>query len=318
MIYALIFAALFVCELIYFKIADKFNIIDKPNERSSHRQITLRGGGVIFYFGVFIVFIISKFAYPYFFAGLTLISLISFADDLKPQSSKLRIAVHFSAMALMFVQWNLFGEHWYFVIIALILCTGIINAFNFMDGINGMTGIYSTVVILVLGYINLFQTQFVDNELIIVLILSLAVFNFFNFRKNAKCFAGDVGAVSIAFCIMFLLGKLIVKTQDFSYIIFLSVYGIDTVLTIIHRLILRENIFNAHRKHLYQVMANELKIPHIAVSSIYAVLQTAISSLFIIFYKFHGIFFFIIIILLSIIYILFKKKYFHLHLKNIK
>jgi UDP-N-acetylmuramyl pentapeptide phosphotransferase/UDP-N-acetylglucosamine-1-phosphate transferase len=310
MIYILLFIVLFVTELVYFRIANYFNIIDKPNERSSHSKITLRGGGIIFYIGMLLYFFSEGFQYPWFIIGLTLISLISFADDIKPQSHKLRLAVHFMAMILMFYQWNLFELPWHFTLLALILCTGILNAYNFMDGINGITGGYSLIIAAAFWYINNFQIEFVDNNLIYVIILSLVVFNFFNFRKKAKCFAGDVGSISMAFILLFLLGKLVVKTQDFSYIILFVVYGVDAVLTIIHRLMLRENIFEAHRKHLYQLLANELKIPHLVVSTFYAVLQAVIIALFFVFKEYSYLYLLITIITLSIAYYFFKRKYF--------
>lgn len=273
MYYLIILVLLFLAELFYFKVADKYNIIDKPNERSSHTRITLRGGGVIFYFGALVYFLTSGFEYPWFMLALTFVAIISFMDDIRSTSQKLRLVFHFSAMALMFYQWGLFSLSWWWIIIALIICTGIINAYNFMDGINGITGGYSLVVLLSLAYINEEVTPFVEQDLIYTVIMSVLVFCFFNFRKKARCFAGDVGSVSIAFILLFLLGKLIIQTGDFSWIILLSVYGVDSVLTIFHRLMLHENIGLPHRKHLYQLMANELRIPHVVVSVIYMVLQ---------------------------------------------
>lgn len=273
MYYLIILVLLFLAELFYFKVADKYNIIDKPNERSSHTRITLRGGGVIFYFGALVYFLTSGFEYPWFMLALTFVAIISFIDDIRSTSQKLRLVFHFSAMALMFYQWGLFSLSWWWIIIALIICIGIINAYNFMDGINGITGGYSLVVLLSLAYINEEVTPFVEQELIYTVIMSVLVFCFFNFRKKARCFAGDVGSVSIAFILLFLLGKLIIQTGDFSWIILLSVYGVDSVLTIFHRLMLHENIGLPHRKHLYQLMANELRIPHVVVSVIYMVLQ---------------------------------------------
>lgn len=311
--YLLLFIALFAAELAYFRIADHFNIIDKPNERSSHSRLTLRGGGIVFYMGILLYFAFSGFQYQWFFLGLTLISIVSFADDIRPQSSKLRLLVHFAAMGLMFYEWGLYDLPWYYTLLALIFCTGIINAYNFMDGINGITGGYSLAVVGGLWYINTYQVAFVDNDFIYTLALAVLVFNFFNFRTKAKCFAGDVGAISIAFIILFLLGLLIVKTADFSYIILLAVYGVDTVLTIIHRLMLKENIFDAHRKHAYQLMANEMKIKHVVVSSFYAVLQVLIFAGFIAFKSYSYLYLVVIILMLSIAYIVFKKKYFHLH-----
>ena len=146
--------------------------------------------------------------------------------------------------------------------------------------------------------------------MIYVLLLSLLVFNFFNFRRKAKCFAGDVGAISIAFVIIFLLGKLIITSGDFSYIILLAVYGVDSVFTIFHRLILKENIFQAHRIHLFQLLANELKIPHLVVSTIYGLIQTFIVIGFFYFKLNSWTYFVVVISLLSTIYILFKSYYY--------
>lgn len=313
MIYLLIFPLLFLAELLYFRLADTFNIIDKPNERSSHTRITLRGGGVIFYFGALLYFLTSGMEYPWFMLGLTLISLISFTDDVCSVSQKMRLVFHFSAMGLLFYQWGLFSLPWWTVVVALVVCTGIINAYNFMDGINGITGGYSLVVLGALGYINQVIVPFVDAELIYTMLIAVLVFNFFNFRKRAKCFAGDVGSVSIAFVVLFLLGKLILVTQDFGWIILLAVYGVDSVLTIIHRLLLHENILEAHRKHAYQLMANELKMPHLLVSGLYMVLQAGIVIGYIGLFEWRYVYLAGVICGLSLIYVWFVRRYFRLH-----
>lgn len=313
MYYLIILVLLFLAELFYFKVADKYNIIDKPNERSSHTRITLRGGGVIFYFGALVYFLTSGFEYPWFMLALTFVAIISFIDDIRSTSQKLRLVFHFSAMALMFYQWGLFSLSWWWIIIALIICIGIINAYNFMDGINGITGGYSLVVLLSLAYINEEVTPFVEQELIYTVIMSVLVFCFFNFRKKARCFAGDVGSVSIAFILLFLLGKLIIQTGDFSWIILLSVYGVDSVLTIFHRLMLHENIGLPHRKHLYQLMANELRIPHVVVSVIYMVLQFLIVAGLLWLPVDHWVYFFTVIGGLAVIYIICMYRYYPLH-----
>lgn len=313
MYYLIILVLLFLAELFYFKVADKYNIIDKPNERSSHTRITLRGGGVIFYFGALVYFLTSGFEYPWFMLALTFVAIISFIDDIRSTSQKLRLVFHFSAMALMFYQWGLFSLSWWWIIIALIICIGIINAYNFMDGINGITGGYSLVVLLSLAYINEEVTPFVEQDLIYTVIMSVLVFCFFNFRKKARCFAGDVGSVSIAFILLFLLGKLIIQTGDFSWIILLSVYGVDSVLTIFHRLMLHENIGLPHRKHLYQLMANELRIPHVVVSVIYMVLQFLIVAGLLWLPVDHWVYFFTVIGGLAVIYIICMYRYYPLH-----
>lgn len=311
--YLIIFILLLLVEYLYFNIADKFNIIDKPNERSSHNQITLRGGGIIFYIGTLGYFFMSHFEFSWFVLGLTLISLISFIDDIFSVDNRVRLIIHFFAMALMFYQWGMLLLPWWTILVALILCTGIINAYNFMDGINGITGVYSLVVLIALAYINNVIVCFVEQNFINTMLCAVLVFNYFNFRKHAKCFAGDVGSVSIAFIILFLMGLLIIKTQNISWIILLVVYGVDSVLTIIHRLILHENIGLPHRKHLYQIMANELKIPHLVVATIYMVVQGLIIIGFIYFYKYSYYYLAGTIIVLSLCYIGFMNKYFYLH-----
>ena len=313
MYYVIVLVLLFLAELFYFKIADRCNIIDKPNERSSHTRITLRGGGIIFYFGALAYFLSNQWEYPWFMLALTLITFISFIDDIRSTSQGLRLVFHFTAMALMFYQWGLFSLSWWWIIIALIVCTGIINAYNFMDGINGITGGYSLIILGALAYINTEITKFVEPALIYTVLCSVLVFCFFNFRKKAKCFAGDVGSVSIAFIILFLIGKLIIQTEDFSWIILLVVYGVDSVLTIIHRLLLHENIGLPHRKHMYQLMANELKIPHEVVSLVYMVVQGIVMVGYISCPNYSYIFLLCTVLLLSVIYIWFMKTFFRLH-----
>jgi len=311
--YLIVFALLFVAELIYFKIADRYNIIDKPNERSSHTRITLRGGGVIFYFGALAYFLTNDLGYPWFMLGLTLITAISFVDDVRPVSQKIRLLFHFTAMALMFWQWGLTDLPWWYMLVALIVCTGIINAYNFMDGINGITGGYSLVILCALAYINASIVPFVEAKLIYTSIAAVLVFNFFNFRKRAKCFAGDVGSVSIAFILLFLIGRLILVTNDFSYIILLVVYGVDSILTIVHRIMLHENIGLPHRKHLYQLMANELKIPHVVVSSVYMLVQAVIMIGYLALRQYGYWYLLAAIVCLSLFYVWFMKRCYYLH-----
>ena len=319
MTYLIIVAVLLMAELLYFRIADKCNIIDKPNERSSHSSIVLRGGGIVFLIGAWVWSIFYGFQYPWFLAGLTLVSVVSFIDDIRSLPDSARLVVQFIAAALAFYQMDILHLNlWWVVLLALIVYVGITNVYNFMDGINGITAGYSLSVLIPLMFINN-GSLYVDSSLIIVSILSVLVFCFFNFRPKgkAKCFAGDVGSISIAFILLFILGTIIIKTQDVTYLILLIVYGIDACLTICHRIMLHENLGEAHRKHVYQLMANELKIGHTAVSSLYMVLQLAISLVFI--YVIpntalaHWIYLIAVLVVLGIAYLLFKKKYYHLH-----
>lgn len=313
MIFAVIFILLFFLEIAYFRVADRFNIIDKPNLRSSHTSITLRGGGIIFLIGIWLYAAFFGLTYPWFFLGLTLIGLISFVDDIHSLPDSWRLVVQFTSMFMMFYQFGILNLHdWWMVLIALIVCVGIINAYNFMDGINGITGGYSIAVLLPLIYLN-FKDGFIEQSFLYVVGLSLLVFCFFNFRKKAKCFAGDVGSISIAFILLFALGQLILKTQNFSYIVFIAVYGADAILTICHRIMLHENLGEAHRKHAYQLMANELKIPHVKVSMLYMAMQLVISFGMIFVPINHYIYLGLVIIVLLVAYLAFMNKNYHLH-----
>lgn len=319
--YLIIAAVLIVAELVYFKIADKFNIIDKPNQRSSHSTIVLRGGGIIFLIGAWIGGAFFGLQYPWFLLALTIVAGVSFIDDIHSLPDSLRLVCQFAAMLLMFYQLNMLHvDLWWAVILALIVCVGATNIINFMDGINGITGAYAMASLIPLFLLNNSeQGGFVDNSLIITMMLADLVFCFFNFRPRgkAKCFAGDVGSVGVAFILLFLIGCKVMQTGDVTWLVFLVVYGVDGVLTIIHRIMLHENLGQAHRKHAFQLMANELKMSHVTVSLIYACLQLAISLVFIYIVPntilAHWVYLLGVIAVLGLAYVVFMKKYYYLH-----
>ena len=278
---------LLVLELLYFKIASHYNIIDKPNHRSSHTKITLRGGGVIFPFAFVLYFVVSIIHRKEWFVpeqfwsfglGLFLLSAISFLDDILDLSTKLRLIFHFLSVVLLIYflgLWNVLP--FWLLPIAFIFIIGVLNAYNFMDGINGITGVYSLVALATLYYVNQFKISFADIHFIVYPIFACLVFLFFNFRKIARCFAGDVGSMSIAFWVLALLGALVVKTKDFTYFLFLGVYGIEVVSTIIQRIKMKENILEAHRHHLYQLLVNKMNWQHLWVAALYGAIQLGIN-----------------------------------------
>ena len=318
--YLIIAAVLLAAELVYFRIADKCNIIDKPNARSSHTKVVIRGGGIIYILGMWLYAAFFGVELWPFLVGLTLVAGISFVDDIHSLQDSVRlVVVQFVAMGLMFYQWGVLNwESWWIVVLGLILCVGITNAYNFMDGINGINGGYTLAVLLPLAWLNS-RLGFVDQRLIVVALLADLVFCWFNFRPKgkAKCFAGDVGSVGAAFIVVFVLGLLILRTGDFTYIVFLAVYGVDAVLTIVHRIMLHEHLGEAHRKHAYQLMANELGMSHVAVSILYMGLQLVISLVMVYLIPntvlAHWIYLVVVLVLLMAAYVLFMKKYYHLH-----
>ena len=319
MTYLIIFVLLLAAELVYFRIADKFNIIDKPNERSSHSTIVLRGGGIIFLIGAWVWSAFFGFDYPWFLTGLTLVAGVSFVDDIRSLPDSVRLVAQFAAAAMAFYQLGiLHWSMWWIVLVALIVYVGATNVINFMDGINGITAGYSLAVLLPLMAVNM-DGGYVELSLIVSTVLASLVFCVFNFRPKgkAKCFAGDVGSIGIAFIMLFLLGNVIIKTEDITWLIFLLVYGVDGCLTIVHRIMLHENLGEAHRKHAYQLMANELKIGHVKVTSLYMVMQLAVSLGFIYLCPdtvlCHWMYLIGALVVLAVAYVLFMKKYYHLH-----
>lgn len=293
--------------MFYFKLAEHFNIIDRPNERSSHSERTIRGGGIIFPITLVIYVLYYNDISPLIILGALGISLVSFLDDIYTLPNKVRILVHLASVtALIYVLSGITTWAWWITPVLYVFVIGCINAFNFMDGINGLTGLYSIIVFGSLYYMNR-MVEFTDSNLIIVGIIACFVFLFFNFRKNAKCFAGDVGSVCIAYWITCLIAFLVVKTGDLKYVLFLSLYGVDTILTIGHRLILRQNIFLAHRLHFYQILVNERRVPHLVVASFYGIIQLIINWFVIVSKLESYILFSITVIPLCVLYILVKR-----------
>ncbi|MDR3341027.1 MAG: glycosyltransferase family 4 protein [Candidatus Symbiothrix sp.] len=310
--YILITIFLFLGMIVYFRIAGKYNIIDKPNERSSHNYITIRGGGIVFWLAGVLYSVCYLPDSLYFLTGITLISGISLWDDISSLPNRVRIVVHFLSISLIFYGLGLFSQlPWWLIVLAYIFFVGVMNAYNFMDGINGITGLYSLVILLSLQYVNHKLTFFTTHDFINYAIPACIVFLFFNFRKRAKCFAGDVGSLGVSFWIITLLLQLMLVTQSLIWILFLSVYGVDTIFTILHRLYLKQNIFQAHRMHFYQALSNERKFSHLKVSAGYAFVQLLVCIIIMYSYEHYrewdwiiGI---IMVAILSIIY-LFKFR----------
>ena len=299
MVYLFYLGVSILLMLFYFSLARNFNIVDQPNHRSSHSRPVILGAGVLFPSLLLIHFILTDFAFPFFISGLIIVSIISFYDDLKPLSNKLRLFCHLCGVSLMFYEAETLSFSPLIIIAVYVLAIGTINAYNFMDGINGLTVSYSLVTTTSLYYINEKLVSFINSEWLLVCMIALSVTSFFNFRRDAKCFVGDIGSVSMAYIIIFFIILLIVKTQDLKYIALLLVYGLDSVTTIIFRIIRNENIFEAHRSHFYQYLSNILQWPHLAVSMLYAVVQMTINT-FILGYSFSSITFIILVVVSGI------------------
>lgn len=298
----------------YIQLADRLNIVDRPHHQSSHVGVVIRGGGIIFYVAFVLWSVTHGFHWGGCLLGLTILASVSFIDDVRSISPKIRLVCQFVAILLMFNHSGLLHNSLHVIIILAIACVGAVNIYNFMDGINGMTGGYSFVVSLAILYANENMVHFAPSTLIIFVILSIVVFNIFNFKRKAKCFAGDVGSLSIGFIIVFFVLMLALRGHSMSWMAMLVVYSVDGGMTIIHRLMLRENLMKPHKKHAYQIMVNELGMPHLIVSGIYMGLQ-AICCVLYIAYPGYTVFF-IEVGVLSAMYLVFMKKFYHLHVEK--
>lgn len=280
MLYVIVFIALFLFELIYLKIAEKCEIIDNPNHRSAHISPTIRGGGIILIPAIlFFLLLFSNQMSHYigFCLAVLLLATISFIDDLKTLTSKIRIAIHLISFTIIFYSLGFFEEinliQVLLVLVVYVFSLGYLNIYNFMDGINGITFLNALISYITFFIINEFVNEFANSDLLVILSIAMVVFGFFNFRKKPKCFAGDVGSITIGFTIVYFIIKLFISTNNYSIFLLLGVYLLDGGWTIVERIIRKENIFVAHRRHLYQLLVNEIKTPHLVVSIMYFLAQ---------------------------------------------
>ncbi|MEH6748191.1 MAG: glycosyltransferase family 4 protein [Maribacter arcticus] len=313
--YVILGIILLILEVLYLKLADKFNIIDKPNKRSSHTTPTIRGGGIILFFAFVIYglwFNKIEPPYSYLLGSISLVAIISFIDDLISLSSKVRILVHILAFTLIFYSLDLFNFYSILAIaLVYIISIGFLNIYNFMDGINGLTFLNTLATYTILLILNTFYIPFTESGLLGILIIATLVFGIFNFRKSPKCFAGDIGSITIGLSVIYFVLSFYMKTENPLIFLVLSIYIIDGGLTILERLYRKENIFKPHKRHLYQVLANDLKVNHLKVSSSYFIAQLVFNLIayLLITLGYDSIFLLLLpISIVSIIYIIVKLK----------
>jgi UDP-N-acetylmuramyl pentapeptide phosphotransferase/UDP-N-acetylglucosamine-1-phosphate transferase len=302
-LFGCVFVLSFLLISVYKKIALRFNIVDIPNRRSSHVQPTIRGAGIIFPI-IYILILCYNLWIPkstieyidvnYIIVALFISSSISFIDDIYPQSIIIRSILYLISLTLIFLNTSLFElftinensiYHYLFLAIAVLFSFGMMNTYNFMDGINGIlvsNSIITVSSIFIAFYLN--SSQFAN--LYLVFIPVLFVFGYFNFRKRALFFAGDIGSISISLILIIAIFKLIQITHNFSYLLFFSTFVIDSWFTILFRLIRREPLHKPHRSHLYQFLYNEKQLSFWKIAVIFAIPQIIINYLVILNFSF--------------------------------
>lgn len=292
----LTFIALIAYELLYFALAKRLHIVDRPNGRSSHHRVVLLGAGVIFILAIVHYALFNPASglllhldggglpgagFLPFLGGALLLAVVSYVDDLRPLPSWLRLLAQFAAIVLAFYS-SIATLHLWQMILLVIVFAGILNVYNFMDGINGMLAAYSLAVVGIFFLVNQFVHPFADPLLLATLLLAILVFGFFNFRTHARCFSGDVGSIVMGFAVVYLLvrydSSMPDEGQNVSFLCFIIVFLADGLLTIAKRFLTGRNILEAHREHLYETLVNDLHAPHLLVAAGYALLQAAISA----------------------------------------
>lgn len=277
---AITFSALALAEALYLYVARKAGIAAGVEARSSHRRPVVSGGGVVFYFAMAAWWIWSGGADPSFFLGCSLVAFISFVDDVHPLSVEARLLIQFLGVIVAFAGCPYAATLSPPAVGAAILFgVGFINGWNFMDGINGMCAGYTLLTLCTLLVIDLgCYSTFVDPGLLECGIMAAAVLAWCNFRRRALCFAGDVGSLTSAFIVLYALSRLMISTGSIMWLGLVAVYGVDVTLTIVHRIILQQNIFRPHRMHLYELLANEGGHSHLRISACYIAMQAAINT----------------------------------------
>lgn len=306
--YLIFFFILLLLEIFYISAAKRLRIVDAPNQRSSHADSVAIGGGLIFFFALLIWWIWSGCYDWIAMVGFTLLAIISFIDDLHDVKISFRLILQFISGALILtqIQPHCSACLWIF---ALVMGIGLINAFNFMDGINGLIGLYSLIFFTGCLYIDYYIVPgFVDQRLLILMSMACIVFCLFNFRVKALCFSGDVGSIVVGAVVFYVLARLVFRTGNIGWLLLVAVYGTDVTLTLLRRMFNRQNIFQAHRTHAYQLASNELGISQLGVASSLCFIQVLIDIPALFFGLNAWWYFLVVCVLLAAGYLITVKK----------
>lgn len=256
------------------------------------------GGGFVFPLSVFLLYALmyssgyapvtqilaSNEPCDIWLLGLLVVCCVSGLDDYRPQPIIPRLGAQIVAIGLLFWQFSYVLDNtlvpWWAVTIAAVFMIGFLNMWNFMDGINGITGcmtLASLIPLLVLSGPSVYLWGIPA-----MMIPATIAFLGFNCRKKAACYAGDIGAISIAYILLFLWGSSLCLRWEFEVpawwsVVFFSVYIVDAGWTIVLRLSRHENIFKPHLNHAYQHLCHRRGWNPVAVSVGYSVAQLGIS-----------------------------------------
>ena len=268
-------------------------ILDQPTDRSSHTVPTPRGGGwgvmpvIWLIWGGYTVWMPASHIREMLIMALigsVVLSLISWLDDRRkeglPASIRLIIQILSVGFPVLFIptEARIFEE--YLPLIAergLIFFTWLwfINAFNFMDGINGLSGVQASTNAMGLALIGTLLIGHATLPILSVAISGAAIgFLVWNLRPQAAVFLGDIGSVGLGYLLGWLFLLTALSGAPLAVVIIPLYYWFDATLTLLKRLLRGEKIWTPHRQHFYQqATAPTGGVTHVKVSLIIGVLN---------------------------------------------
>lgn len=269
------------------RFGHSFSLIDKPNERSSHSEPMPKGGGI----GILIVFVLGALWWHIpqsLWIPALIVSLISLLADFRDVSFKIRLIIQIGSAAIFsgYVYFRISTQDLSLVISIFLFIFGILyltataNYYNFMDGINGIAGLTGVIAFSFLGLFGLFEGKDLSwvamAFCIAVVCLGFLPLNF----PRAKVFMGDVGSVLLGF--LFASWVLWFSQTLLEFVVltsFLFPFYADELSTLLVRIKERESLTKPHRRHIYQILANQAQLSHTIVTIFYGFLQIIVAVL---------------------------------------
>jgi len=295
MIDIVIFAAVLCVSFIgvgfYRRWSVKQNLLDIPNERSSHNKPTPHGAGIVIVIICLLTYVpisllvVGTFSWGYI-TGALLIALISFLDDLRPIRFLWRLLVHCIAAIVLISD----TETWHGItmlgnlqlgnagyVITFLWIVWMVNSYNFMDGIDGLAGLQGVIAgigWLCLGLLLGMPVIYLFSGIIAAASLGFLVHNW----TPSHIFMGDVGSAFLGFtfaALPLMARTSVTKSPDLlpiAAVLFVWFFLFDSVVTIVRRALRGEKIWIAHREHLFQRLVSS-GFSHRSVTILYGVLS---------------------------------------------
>ena len=262
------------------RLAVALSLLDFPTERSSHCQPTPKGGGVGILAAFYLVGVVSDVT-PWFWGAIGFLSILAGYGDRRELTLRLRLFGQFGLIAVFVIGARQTSYGYLFslslILFWIIFIAGTANMYNFMDGINGIAGISGVVGFSLLAYYILYhEGQSSLSTLSLCMAFSCVGFLPSN-MPVAKVFMGDIGSILLGAVFAGIIYLTSHNLMDFVCMAsFLFPFYADVLCTMVIRLKDGENLTLAHRRHVYQILANEHKIAHWLVSLGYGFVQTLI------------------------------------------